>query len=301
MTKKVALLTGGTGFIGSNLAKHLTDNNWEVHLLIRRNSSIPPQMQKRVICHSLDGSIDSLEAIIGEASPSVIFHLASFFRAEHNSTDISEMVESNILFGVQLLEAATKLGFFNIVTAGTSWQNADDGAFNPACLYAATKQAFNDLATYYVKVKGLKLITLKLFDTYGPMDLRKKLFYAINSAADSKLPLHMSPGMQLIDIVYIDDVVTAFELAALRLIDGSCILSEEYVVSSGSLITLKELVGYILRISGLKVEILWGGRNYRDNEVMNPWRGGANVPGWVPKIALQEGINMVYKDRLPNA
>jgi nucleoside-diphosphate-sugar epimerase len=293
--KKIALLTGGTGFIGSSLALHLLKSGWDVHLLIRKSSVSIFVLDETISCHFFDGGIEELKNIIEDISPSVIFHLASFFRAEHRSDEIVAMIESNVLFGTEILEAAALCGVKNIVAAGTSWQNFSDDTYSPVCLYAATKQAFQDIAQYYVEAKGMKLITLKLFDTYGPGDTRKKLFFAIKNAAESNQPLLMSPGKQLIDMVYVDDVAAAFELAGLRLIAAQCDPSEEYVVSSGNLISLKELVGMIVNISGVKLDIEWGGRPYRDRETMLPWQNSKLLPGWSPTTSLEDGINNVFK------
>lgn len=294
MDKKIALLTGGTGFIGGHLARRLADAGWEVHLAVRKSSTRALPSGGLAGIHALNGGMDDLKQLIGAVSPSVIFHLASLFRAEHQPDEIAPMIESNLLFGTQLLEAAASCGVTNVVTAGTSWQNFAGDSYNPVCLYAATKQAFEDVARYYVEAKGLKLITLKLFDTYGPNDHRKKLFYAIMNAAASGQPLLLSPGEQLIDLVYVDDVVAAFELAGLRMLSGQCQPMEEYAVSSGNQISLRDLVELIARIGGLKLEVVWGGRLYREREVMAPWRGGKSLPGWVPKVRLEDGINNVF-------
>ena len=294
MEKKVALITGGTGFIGSHLVRRLLESGWVVHLIVRESSAHSQPAEGSVGVHRFEGRLDELKKIVAAVSPSVIFHLASFFRAEHQPQEVAPMIESNLLFGTQLLEAATLCGVKNVVTAGTSWQNFIDGSYSPVCLYAATKQAFKDVAQYYVDAKGLKLITLKLFDTYGPNDIRKKLFFAIKNAAESGQPLLMSPGQQLIDMVYVDDVVAAFELAGLRLISAQCASREEYMVSSGNLISLKELVGLIVKMSGVQVDIEWGGRPYRDREVMVPWCGGETLPGWVPKMSLEDGIKKYF-------
>ena len=292
--QKVALLTGGTGFIGSNLAGHLVESGWDVHLLIRKSSLSNLHFDESITIHYSDGGINSLKDIIATVSPSVIFHLASLFRAEHQSDEIGSMIESNILFGTQILEAATLCGVKNFVNAGTSWQNYEDDTYSPVCLYAATKQAFQDIAQYYVEAKDLKLITLKLFDTYGPNDNRKKLFFAIKNAAECGKPLLLSPGNQFVDLVYIDDVSSAFEMAGLRLISAQSDSSEDYIVSAGNLISLKDLVGLILKISHLNVDVVWGGRPYRDREVMMPWRGGATLPGWVASKNLEDGLINVF-------
>jgi hypothetical protein len=140
----------------------------------------------------------------------------------------------------------------------------------PVNLYAATKQAFEDILSYYVDAHGLKVMTLALFDTYGPGDPRQKLVSLLWKTALSGQELAMSPGEQLIDIVYIDDVLDAFVVAADLLMEQS----EghlRYGISSGQPIRLIDLAKIFEEASGLTLPISWGGRPYRPREVMKPW------------------------------
>lgn len=73
---------------------------------------------------------------------------------------------------------------------------------------------------YYIEASGLRVITLKLFDTYGPDDPRPKLMNLIQRMAMDNQPLAMSPGEQQIDLVHVEDVVRAFMVASERLLAG---------------------------------------------------------------------------------
>ena len=140
--------------------------------------------------------------IVNEANPEIVFHLASLFLAQHTLEDIERLVQSNLLFGVQIAEAITLQGVTKLINTGTSWQHYENEDYNPVCLYAATKQAFEDMLKFYVEASKLKVITLKLFDTYGPDDSRPKLFTLLRKVAQEQTELAMSPGEQLIDLVY---------------------------------------------------------------------------------------------------
>lgn len=136
----------------------------------------------------------------------------------------------------------------------------------------------------------LKVITLKLFDTYGPDDFRPKLFSLLTKNAVGQQTLDMSPGEQMVDFVYIDDVIDAYVLAAHRLQTEMVAGHEQYAVSSGAPVKLKQVVMTYNRICGNKLKINWGGRPYRPREVMTTWTKGPMLPGWSPKIGLEEGI-----------
>ena len=73
--------------------------------------------------------------------------------------------------------------------------------------------AFETLLEYYIKAEGFTGITLKLFDTYGETDTRPKLINFLNKFADEETELNMSPGEQMLNLVHIDDVCSAFEVA----------------------------------------------------------------------------------------
>ena len=181
-------------------------------------------------------------------------------------------------------------GLQRLVNTGTSWQHYENKEYSPVCLYAATKQAFKAILQYYTETSSLKAITLKLFDTYGPDDPRQKLFTMLRKIARDQTPLAMSPGEQMIDLVYIDDVLDAFIIAADLLEHASVPEHGEYAVSSGAVIKLKDLVALYSRIIDRPLPITWSGRPYRPREVMTPWSGGSPLPGWRPKIKLEEGI-----------
>ena len=105
--------------------------------------------------------------------------------------------------------------------------------------------------------------------------------------------LDLSAGEQLIDPVYIDDVVEAFLLAGRRLMSGTPVAKEEYAVSSSRPVSLREFVAAYATVAGHKLDLRWGTRPYRTREVMVPWNAGAPLPGWQPKISLEQGMRRV--------
>lgn len=287
----IALITGGTGFIGSHLIRHLLFKGWRVHAVVRPSSNVAGELEfAGVTWHRHDGSTKGLTAILFEVNPNVVFHLASLFLSQHHPEDLDGLVASNVLFGAQLLEAMDISGNHNLVNTGTSWQNYENLIYNPVNLYAATKQAFEDIARYYVEARGLRMITLRLSDTYGPNDPRPKLLTLLKRALSTKEKIEMSPGEQLIDLVYIDDVVEAFRLAGERLMEGKGSSIEIYAVTSGKPITLKDLVWKFAKISGQPLQIHWGGRPYRPREVMMPPDIYGPLPNWKAKLSLEEGL-----------
>jgi nucleoside-diphosphate-sugar epimerase len=288
---KIALVTGATGFIGAHLAKRLINEGWKVHAIIRKGSKLPSLLENEGLSlHLHDGSTNGLVQCVAEIKPDVVFHLASLFLSQHEVKDVEPLVESNLLFGNQLLEAMMVNDVSNLINTGTSWQHYENKSYNPVCLYAATKQAFETLLEYYVQACDFRAITLKLFDTYGSNDLRPKLFTLLNQAAINDQTLNMSSGDQLIDLVHIDDVIQAYLIAANRLLEDETLGHEIYAVSSGSPIALKKMVQLYIKTTGINIKINWGARPYRFREVMNTWAEGKSIKGWRPNISLENGF-----------
>jgi nucleoside-diphosphate-sugar epimerase len=293
-----ALITGATGFVGSRLAQRLVSKGWDVHVIVRPTSKLEQleNIKSRLKIYEHDGSTEQLENIVSAANLDIVFHLASLLLAQHQSKDVVPLIQSNVQFGTQLVEAMVQNGVYQLVNTGTSWQHYENQDYSPVCLYAATKQAFEMLLRFYLEITPLKVVTLKLFDTYGPNDPRPKLFRLLKTVAERQEPLAMSPGEQLIDLVYIDDVIDAYLIAAERLQTGLTCNHERYAVSLGRPVSLKELVNTYEQVTGKKLPIRWGGRPYRPREVMVPWNTGEKLPGWESRIALLEGIKRVIAD-----
>lgn len=296
MTTRKALVTGATGFIGRHLIRHLLRGKWQVHAIVRTKSARSVlDGESSLIVHEHTGSMDSMLSILTDTQPDVVFHLASLFISEHSSEDIDGLVQSNILFGTQLVEAMCQYGPLALVNTGTAWQHYQSRTYSPVNLYAASKQAFEVLIQYYIEAYGLRVITLKLTDTYGPEDPRPKLLNLLCQTAKCNEPLAMSSGKQLIDLVHAYDVAEAFRVAGLRLMaterQGQ---HERYSVSSGQPIVLRKLVNEIEKVTGWNLPIVWGGRADRKREVLRPW-SGPSVPGWEAKISLREGLAEVIR------
>lgn len=282
------LLTGATGFIGHRLLKELQKTD-KVFVLLRPESNREDLCEDQVF--EFSDNVDQLINYLIKNKIDGIVHLASLYLAQHEAEQIKELVLSNIYLGTALLEAAksTKLKWF--LNTGTIWQNymPETKDYNPVNLYAATKQAFVDVAKYYIETSDLRFCTLKLCDTYGPNDTRRKILALFNHMAQTGETLSMSPGDQRINLIYIDDVVSGF-LILISLLNSNQLLESEYVLSSRESISLKDLAQLYMDVTGRNLSINWGGRAYREREVMVPWQEGHILPGWNILYPLEIGI-----------
>jgi nucleoside-diphosphate-sugar epimerase len=288
------------GFMGSHLARHCIALGWDVSTIYPYDQDLTlyNELLAQTHAYPVHGATSEIVGILAEANPDLVFHLASIFVAEHDPEDVVPLFHSNVLLGAQVLEAMALNGVRFLVNTGSSWQHFEDRLYCPVNLYAATKQAFEDIMVYYIERGDLTAITLKLFDTYGPGDQRKKLIQILHDAAQQRKPLAMSPGDQLMDLVHVDDVVRAFIVAAERLLDGKVKKHDIYAVSSGAPLRLRDVVELYQQATGGQVLVVWGERPYRRREVMVPWSKGKRLPGWSPNIGLREGFRDLFKENL---
>jgi nucleoside-diphosphate-sugar epimerase len=281
MSNKRALVTGATGFVGGHLVTRLVADGWDVDALVRTPTGGLPDDVTR---HEIPSDIEALIALVADLKPDVCFHLATAFRGVHVPEDIDPMVTANVGFGTALAEAVSQAGSCTFVNTGTVWQHYDARAYSPVSLYAAMKQAFTDVLRFYQEVSGLPVVTLELTDTYGPGDPRPKLLPILLRAAREGTHMQMTDGTQLIDLLHVDDAVSALIATAA----GTA--GDTYGASGGNTLNLRDLVARFESVSGLTVDAEWGVRAARPREMMRPWMVSGPPPGWSPQVSLDAGI-----------
>lgn len=281
------LITGSSGFIGKHLCANLKRQH-KLFYVLRLHDADSCLGPKGDAFYFGENNIIELTKFISYNRIDGVIHLASLYIQSHKPTDIHNLIQSNVYFAAAVLQASADANVSWFINVGTIWQNYNvpdfSDCYNPVNLYAATKQSFIDLAKYYIEVYNIKFCTLKLCDTYGEDDPRKKIFNYFKEASKAEKPVDMSPGFQKMDVLHIDDVVSGF-IALIELLSSNCTYRSEYVLSSGMQYSLRELAANYERKFDVKLKINWGGRSYREREVMVPYKGVV-VPKWKPTMFL---------------
>jgi nucleoside-diphosphate-sugar epimerase len=290
------LVTGTTGFIGKHLVKRLLDEKHELHAIVR--PSTDTAALENITPYVFTDDVVALTDYMRTQQFDGVVHLASLFLAKHESTDVKNLIDSNVLFSTLLLEATAKSETRWFINTGTFWQHYESKPYSPVNLYAATKQAFQDISEYYLGVSTVNFVTIKLSDTFGPGDTRAKIFNLWAKISQSGEMLDMSPGEQIIDISYIDNVVDGFVrmIELLSRDDKREFAGKSFAVSSGQRMSLKELAAVFEKTTGKTLNINWGTKPYREREVMVPWETGEPIPGWTSKVSIEAGIAKVFHE-----
>lgn len=293
------LITGATGFVGSHLCHRRCSHGDDVTVVTRPRSDTSP-LPDRVRTFPYSGDLHALNRLMETGCFTGIIHLATHFCVNHAEHDVDMLVDGNIRFGLQLFEAATKYGVPWIINTGTYTQHYKDREYSPVNLYAATKQAFEDIAAYYAEATPTTVVHLKLFDTFGAGDRRNKLVCALIESARTGKPIDLSPGEQFVDISPIQNVLDGYDrmIKLLGAHDHAFLRGKSFALPSSERMTLKSFIACFEKALGRKLPVTFGARPYREREMMIPWTRGVSVPGWKPAMTLEEGLRKLLETEL---
>jgi nucleoside-diphosphate-sugar epimerase len=285
-----AVVSGVTGHLGRELAAQLVAAGVDVHGLTRQENTCLQVRNAAIRLHQVDGSTEGLVATFRALRPDVLFHLAAITRREHQTSDVAAFVDTNVLFGTQLLEAMRWSECVRLVLAGSYLQHFDTDGYRAFNLYAATKQAFEDIVVFYLDAFQLSAIRLTFSDIYSEHDTRPKLMTDIARAWATRTPLKLQAEEAWIDPIHVEDAASAC-LQAATLLKGSSALSgslARYSVSSECDVSATQLARLFEELGGRQITVQ---RATRQNSLrtIRPRRGTA-LPGWTPRISLHQGI-----------
>lgn len=299
---KRILITGATGFVGANLARRLLQEGDEIHLLIRPDSNIwrINDISRDVRLYHVNLSdAENITETVSKIRPDWIFHLA-VNGAYSSQTNLDQIVQTNIIGSINLLEACVKIGFEAFVNTGSSseygYKNvapSETEWLEPNSHYAVTKASATMFCRYTAQKYSLHIPTLRLYSVYGSYEEPTRLMPTlIRYGLKGELPPLVNPDIAR-DYVYIDDVIDAYLLAA-------TLPNQEfgaiYNVGTGIQTSLEEVVDVARRVMAIKAEPQWGSMPNRQWDT-NVWV--ANIAkiqtelGWQPSYDFEQGFSIM--------
>ncbi|SKC63686.1 NAD-dependent epimerase/dehydratase family protein [Paraburkholderia hospita] len=230
-----ALLTGGAGFIGGNLARELVARRYEVVALGRR--ACPVEGVKSFEAARLDP--ETLRAAMGAERFDVVFHLAAagVHPADRNR---EELIRANATLPADVVSAARDAGVSSVVLMGSSAEYAgpqaglltEDMQLESRKIYGASKAAGGLLALATAAECGLPVAVLRAFNVFGPGEAEHRLLPSLVAKLTRGEPVSLSLGTQVRDFVYVDDACNGL-IAAATALSESRMHSSAYNLSTG--------------------------------------------------------------------
>lgn len=225
------LVTGGAGFIGSNLTDYLLARGAQVRVLddfsTGRESNLA-HLEGGADFSLIRGDINDPEAVAKAVEGcEVIFHQAALGSVARSVEDPAKTNRSNVDGSIAILDAARRAGVRRVVMASSSSVYGDsealpkreDQPLTPVSPYAASKAAMELYASAFTACYELEVVCLRYFNVYGPRQDPKSLYAAVVPAFVSALLSGTAgtiygDGKQSRDFTYVGDVARANYLAA---------------------------------------------------------------------------------------
>jgi UDP-glucose 4-epimerase len=296
---KRVIVTGGTGFVGANLARRLLRDGHEVHLLVR--AGYQPwrieEIQGDVQIHEVQlHDVESVTRVVGQIRPNWIFHLA-VYGAFSSQTDVQRMLQTNIHGTINLVEACLKTGFEAFVNTGSSSEYgfkdhppAETEVIEPNSPYAASKAAGTLFCRQTARQQHVHLPTLRLYSIYGPYEDPARLVSTlIVRGLQGELPPLVGPETAR-DFVHVDDVVEAYLLAATHPGQEPGAI---YNVGASVQTTIREVVAVARQVLEISAEPCWGtmpARSWDTSVWVSDNRKIGKELGWTPRDNFLRGF-----------
>ncbi|WP_097460146.1 NAD-dependent epimerase/dehydratase family protein [Mangrovitalea sediminis] len=284
------LLTGATGFLGSHLLEALLGRGYSVTILKRSTSDTWRINHLLAQVRAFDIDLVPLDEAFKEKNVDAVFHTACTYGRHGQAAN--EVVETNLLFGLKLLDVATAYNtkaFFNTDTLLPKYLNA----------YSLSKRHFSE----WLKQRSdkIQVINLKLEHMYGPGDDQTKFVpWLINQLQRNVERIPLTEGKQLRDFIYIDDVISAYMLTLEKRMQLPRF--SEFDVGTGNLISVREFVTTLYEIyqqlnPNSKTLLGFGDIPLRDGEMMKVEVNNAALKGlgWDSAVSQNQGLSRLLK------
>ncbi|MDD2354095.1 MAG: NAD-dependent epimerase/dehydratase family protein [Patescibacteria group bacterium] len=295
---KKILVTGGAGFIGSNLVDRLIAQDCEVTVVDDLSSGRRDYINPRAKFWKLNIASEKIDAIFKAESFDFVYHLAAQIDVRASVANPSFDNQINVLGGLNILDKAKKYGVKKVIFASTGGAiygeteeipTTEHAPTYPLSPYGINKLAFEKYLNYYYQVYNLNYTILRFANVYGPRQFKGGeagvIAIFIDNAIKGQASVMYGDGQQTRDFVFVYDVVSA--LIKAKEID----CRGEINISMGRETSLLELREKIEEVLGEKIIV-----NLRPAKLGEQRRSCLSrdrakaVLNWEPKFDLGQGI-----------
>jgi len=291
------LVIGGNGFIGSHLCESLVNLDYDVTSwdIIFDSNSDHVDCKKTVVDITKNDSVGNR---LGNYD--LVIHLAAVSRVEDAQADPIRCFQVNVLGVLRILESLknskTKLIFSSsreVYGEPKEIPVKESYEKNPSTIYGNSKLVAEQLLKTYRKLYGLDYITLRLTNVYGsPRDLRLRVIPRFIELSKKGSPLTINGGKQVIDFMFIDDVVDGITKVVNMIDSGKDkLFGKEYNFASGIGTSVGELAKIIKKIFDSNSQLSFNKeRTYDVQNYIGDYNKARLDFSFEPKHTLLEGF-----------
>lgn len=293
------MVTGGNGFIGHTLVRHLLNEGNEVKVIdIKPIKFAHPKLEfvKKSVLEDIRWEMRDCD---------MVYHLAAELGVVNSDKKPLGTLAVNIDGTVNVFRCALGTNVKKIVYTSSSEVYGEareiplkeDSPKSPVSIYGVSKLTAEMYARGYMQEYGMDINPVRLFNVYGPgQGFEWVMPIFIQKVLNDEAPVVFGDGTQVRCFTYIADVVSGIEMVRKKGAKG-----EPYNIANTDQITMKELAELVIKISGkkLKPKIVGFGKETRikEREIMKrvPSIEKLKSLGWKPQVNIDEGIKKTYE------
>jgi nucleoside-diphosphate-sugar epimerase len=297
---KKVLITGGAGFIGANFVYKFLDLDYQVHLIEKKGTNFwrLQAVKDKIKVHYLDlKDYKELEKLVLRVKPEIVLHFAAYGTYPRKQQELKEMIETNFIGTVNLVNACRKIKFKCFINTGSSSEYGikekpmrETDFLEPDNPYGITKAAATMYCQYAAKKFNLPIVTMRLFAVYGYFEEKERLLPTIIKSCLTNSELELSSPKPVRDYIFIEDVVEAYLLAIKNI---KKIKGEIFNLGTGKQTTIAKVVEIIKGITKSKIKPRYGKLELVQTEP-NFWLADISkikkLLNWQPKYNLKQGL-----------
>jgi len=269
------LITGSTGFVGSNLLDNLYEEN-KIYLILRKKNQVKNLIKKykniNIIFYS---KINELNKKLKDCRVDIVIHCATHYVKKHDYSDIKKLNDSNILLGNTLLENLKVMKVKKFINFSTIWEDYNSIKDNNYNLYSAYKKSFGIILNYYKKILStIKFYNVMISDTFSKNDKRLKITSVLkNNYKKNKLTKIVSKNL-VMNLLNVNDISNAINLIIKKKVTPG-----KYILKNNKNFKISEIVNKFNKKNVKKLRIKWMS-NKTIKEKIYPYN---KLKGWKPR------------------